>query len=266
MMSPKSLATGSAQDASQPSSAKIELSNPIVDRKMETLGALTHHFGFTKFRDGQQEALISMLEMRDTFANLPTGSGKSLIFQLLALMTKKSVIVITPTVALVEDQMKHTNPSLKVASTGAALGASKDVLSGEFDVIFMNPEWFWPAEGVSNVPKLEELHQKRPLAAVVIDEAHLALRWSSFRKGFEQLAQLKEHLPDVPTLLMTATVKKAEVDKLATQVGAKNPKVIRVSMVRENLNLQVNSPFPFILKPSTKLNQSPTSGQVRQVH
>jgi len=214
-----------------------------VNRKLETQGALSLYAGFTKFRPGQQEALISLLEQRDTVANLPTGSGKSLIYQLLALMTRQAVLVITPTVALVEDQVKNLNVALKAASTGSANGASREILSGEFDVIFINPEWLWPAEGVSNVTKIAALHEKRSFAAVVIDEAHLVLRWASFRKGFDQLLQLKEHLPKVPTLLMTATLKKADITKLAEKVGLQHPKVVRVSMTRDNINLKVNQQF-----------------------
>ena len=184
--------------------------------------------------------MISLLENRDTVANLPTGSGKSLIYQLLALMTGQAILVITPTVALAEDQVRNLNAGLKAASTGSANSASKSVLSGDHDVIFINPEWLWPAEGVSNVSKIADLHTKRPFAAIVIDEAHLALRWASFRKGFDQLHQLKGSLPQVSMLLMTATLRKAEVDKLTAKVGLLQPKVVRVSMTRDNINLTVS--------------------------
>ena len=217
-----------------------------VDRNLETLGALAKFVGFTKFRPGQQEAFISLLEQRDTVANLPTGSGKSLIYQLLALMSRKAVLVITPTVALVEDQVKNLHMTLKAASTGSAIGASRDILSGDYDVIFMTPEWLWPAQGVSNVSKLAALHTTRAFAAVVVDEAHLVLRWSSFRKGYDQLSQLKEHLPQVPTLLMTATLKKADIISLTEKVGLKQPKVVRVSMTRDNINLQVKPTIPLL--------------------
>ena len=242
---------GSQSHSNQPQDVfaekSIELHQPRKEnpRKLETLGALAQFFQFTSFRDGQQDALISLLEGHDTVANLPTGAGKSLIYQLLTLMTKQAVLVITPTVALVEDQVKNMHPELKVASTGSAHSASKGVLSGNFDVVFMNPEWLWPAEGINNIPKLVELHNKRPFAAVVIDEAHLVLRWASFRKGFEQLKQLKEHLPQVPTLLMTATLKQADITKLTEKVGlSTQSKVVRVSMTRDNINLQVNILLP----------------------
>ena len=167
---------------------------------------LKQTFGYDTFR-GQQEAIINhLLAKGDAIVLMPTGGGKSLCYQLPALLTPGIALVISPLIALMRDQVE----SLRQYGVGAAyLNSSqtldecreveKQALSGNLDLLYVAPERFMMEE-------FQAFCSKLTLALVAIDEAHCVSQWGhDFRPEYLQLASIAENFPGVPRIALTAT-------------------------------------------------------------
>jgi ATP-dependent DNA helicase RecQ len=204
-------------------------------------------FGFTGFRANQEEVCRAAVEGRDLLLVMPTGSGKSLCYQLPALARGGTALVISPLIALMDDQAaKLSALGLKVArihsglERGIARQACVDYLQGTLDFLFIAPERL----RVSGFP---EMLAKRKLALIAIDEAHCISQWGhDFRPDYRTLGQ---HLPalrgndDVadraPVLALTATATPAVQADIIAQLGLKDPARFIHGFRRENLAIEV---------------------------
>ncbi len=167
---------------------------------MNFLPELKKHFGYTAFRPLQEEIVRDALAGRDVFALMPTGGGKSLCFQLPALLRDGLTIVVSPLISLMKDQVDALQAS-GVAATflNSALDGTqarsrlRGLYSGEFRLLYVAPERLMLD---SFIEKVKEWN----VAQIAIDEAHCISEWGhDFRPEYRGLARLRDLLPDVPT-------------------------------------------------------------------
>ncbi len=203
---------------------------------MNKQNILKKHFGFDTFRPIQEQAIDHILEKKDLLTILPTGSGKSLIFQLPTLMMDGVTVVISPLIALMQDQVVN----LQLNDISAAMISSQNtneennqtfnkLLNGQLKFLYIAPERF-----VSQY-FLQQL-QNININFFVIDEAHCVSEWGhEFRDDYQKLGLLKSHFPNTPITCFTATATKSvEKDILKTlDIDSKN--VLRSKIQRTNL-------------------------------
>src|SRR6187431_1935638 len=165
---------------------------------------LKQRFGFDTFRPGQQEIVHDILRDRDVLAIMPTGGGKSLCFQLPALLRRGVCIVISPLIALMQDQVRllqdngieatFINSSLERAEVSRRL-ARLD--RGELKLVYVAPERLLQSEFESEI--LPRVHGTRGISALVVDEAHCVSDWGhDFRPEYRQIHRLRTRFPQVP--------------------------------------------------------------------
>jgi ATP-dependent DNA helicase RecQ len=206
------------------------------------LAALTSRFGIRGLRPGQEEVIRSVLAAQDTLAVMPTGSGKSLTYQLPALVLGGPTIVVSPLLALIEDQVSKMRalgvPIARIDSTLSAKqrAAELDALAaapGTRKLVLITPE------SVSTPAVIEKLAAARP-ALFVVDEAHCVSQWGhDFRPSYLALRRAALELGRPPMLALTATATLKVADDIAQQLGLREPHVVRISFHRPNLAFEV---------------------------
>ena len=179
-------------------------------------------YKITKFRMGQKAIVEAVLEGRDAIAILPTGAGKSLTYQFPATLLDGPILVISPLVALVNDQVRearhmeliaHSLP--KKSNPNEIDEVSKQIKSGELDLIFASPE-SWPRV-LNDWPVL-----RHELRQIVVDEAHLINSWGQdFRFAYQSLSKLREKFPEVPILALSATLTRSGRKRIVKELGLK---------------------------------------------
>ncbi|MEB3327903.1 MAG: RecQ family ATP-dependent DNA helicase [Candidatus Sericytochromatia bacterium] len=207
-----------------------------------TLQLLRQHWGFTELRPLQHEAVAGALQGRDGLVILPTGGGKSLCYQLPALQLKGLTVVVSPLLALIQDQVDGLGA---MGIQAAALTSVQDgderaairarVRGGDLDLLYVSPEGLLGAEG--EMPAgLRALLADTPLAAFAIDEAHCISQWGhEFRPAYRRLRLLREHFPGVPIRAFTATATEAVRGDIVTSLGLQAPQVLVGDFDRPNL-------------------------------
>ena len=200
--------------------------------------SLKQYFGFDTFRPFQKQIVDAMLEGQDVMAILPTGSGKSLCYQLPAIVTEGTAIVISPLIALMEDQVKSLQAmGIKAAYINSQLpwADQRDIMANfnQYDLIYLAPERILK-EGF-----LEALGTPK-ISFLIIDEAHCISQWGhAFRPEYRQLSILKAKFPNVPTAAFTATATHAVIEDMKLQLNLNNPLTIVGSFDRPNLSIRI---------------------------
>ena len=203
--------------------------------------ALKQHFGFERFRPGQEAIVRDALAHRDLLAVMPTGGGKSLCFQLPALLMPGVMIVVSPLIALMQDQVRlladngiaatFLNSSLKAGEGGERMAA---LLRGETKLLYLAPERLLMAEFLDGF--LPRLAEAQGISAITIDEAHCVSEWGhDFRPEYRQLSRLRERLPQVPVYAFTATATPRVREDIVRQLALKNAAIHVASFDRANL-------------------------------
>jgi len=206
----------------------------------ELSGLLGSVFGFARFRPGQEAVCRAAVEGRDLLLVMPTGAGKSLCYQLPALARGGTALVVSPLIALMEDQAaKLAALGLRVARVhsgmdrGAARQACVDYLQGNLQFLFIAPERL-------RVPGFAEMLAKKPLALVAIDEAHCISQWGhDFRPDYRMLGQYLPAMRPAPVLALTATATPAVQADIVAQLGMEKPVHFIHGFRRENLAVEV---------------------------
>ena len=197
-------------------------------------------FGYDSFRPLQQEIIEKSLAGEDVFALLPTGGGKSLCFQLPALVREGLTIVVSPLIALMKDQVDalvaagvaatFLNSTLTEKQARARLSG---LYNGEYNLLYVAPERLM-------VDSFLEKLREWKIALVAIDEAHCISEWGhDFRPEYRQIATLREHLPGVPFMALTATATERVREDIVTQLRLKSANVFVASFNRPNLTYRV---------------------------
>ncbi|MBF1991772.1 DNA helicase RecQ [Fischerella thermalis] len=206
--------------------------------------ALKYHFGYDNFRPGQREIVEDALSNRDLLIIMPTGGGKSLCFQLPALIKKGLTVVVSPLIALMQDQVEalrkngvaatFLNSSLNSYQTRSR---EQYILQGKVKLLYVAPERL-----VSDrfLPFLDLIHHQVGISAFAIDEAHCVSEWGhDFRPEYRQLILLRKRYTDVPTWAFTATATDRVRNDIIQQLGLQNPSIHIASFNRQNLYYEV---------------------------
>ncbi len=202
---------------------------------------LKRAFGFDSFRPGQEAIVRDILAGRDVLAIMPTGGGKSLCFQLPALLKPGVTLVVSPLIALMHDQVRQLadngiaatfiNSSLPAGETSARLAA---LHRGDYKLLYLAPERLLQAEFLSNT--LARLASAGRIAGIVIDEAHCVSEWGhDFRPEYRQIAQIRERCPQAPVHAFTATATPRVREDILTQLALRDPAIHIASFNRPNL-------------------------------
>ncbi len=188
-----------------------------MDEKQRVLAEV---FGFPEFRPGQTEIIDILLDGRNALAVMPTGAGKSLCFQVPALVLGGLTIVVSPLVALMQDQVA----ALQLAGVRAeTINSNKDraenveiwrrVAAGEVAILYLSPERLMTARMLEAISRL-------PVRLLAVDEAHCISQWGpAFRPEYEDLARLRDIFPGVPIAALTATadqVTREDISRVAS--------------------------------------------------
>jgi ATP-dependent DNA helicase RecQ len=201
---------------------------------------LKQYFGYDSFRPLQREIMEMTLAGRDVLAILPTGAGKSLCFQLPALARDGLTLVVSPLIALMKDQVDALTASgvpatlLNSSIQGAESQRRRAALAqGEYRLLYAAPERVM-TEGF-----IQDL-QRWNVTLIAVDEAHCISEWGhDFRPEYRQLAQLREHLPGVPFLALTATATAQVRGDIAQQLHLHQPELFLASFNRPNLSYTI---------------------------
>ena len=207
-------------------------------------------FGYDDFRPGQEEVVRAALDGEDVFAVMPTGSGKSMCFQLPAVVDGGLTLVVSPLIALMRDQVGQlaalgvSAASLNSADDeGARRDTAERLRSGELRLLFVSPERL-------AVPGFVERLGRSGLRRLVVDEAHCVSQWGhDFRPEYQQLARVRETLDGVQVLAFTATADSATRDDIVRQLFPKPPRIVVHSFDRPNLALR----FEPKARPATRI-------------
>jgi ATP-dependent DNA helicase RecQ len=219
------------------SATPSEPPSPALQRALEKMREVFH---IRELRAGQAEIMEAVLAGRDTLAIMPTGSGKSLTYQLPALVMDGPTLVVSPLLALIEDQYNKLKAAgvaiVRIDSTRTAKERAADlaaVREGTIKLVMITPESV-------NSPVVQEALAGVKFSLFCVDEAHCVSQWGhDFRPSYLGLRRAAKVLGRPPILGLTATATPAIADDVLVQLGMKDPKVCRVSFHRPNLAFDV---------------------------
>ncbi|MCK8519541.1 DNA helicase RecQ [Methanoculleus sp. 7T] len=218
--------------------------------------ALEKYFGYTSFLPHQEEIIDAVLAGRDVLAVMATGGGKSLCYQLPALVFGGLTVVVSPLIALMKDQVDGLRSNgITAATLNSSLGYGEQriiervILEGRIKILYVSPE-----RAVQ--PFFLSLLAKANVRLIAIDEAHCISMWGhNFRPEYRRLRVLKERFPAVPVIALTATAIPAVQDDIVVQLALKNPAKFVGSFNRKNLTYRVVPKAHYFQKLVKYLNE-----------
>ncbi len=199
-------------------------------------------FGFESFRPNQETIVNAILGRQDVFAVMPTGGGKSLCYQLPALLMPGTTVVISPLISLMKDQVDAAKANgIAAALMNSSLdqreiaGIYRDLTSNRVKILYIAPERF-------AMPQFIETLKTIPLALFAIDEAHCISEWGhDFRPDYLGLSAIPKQFPGVPVAAFTATATQKVQQDIIAKIGLRTPQLVRASFNRPNLFYQVEA-------------------------
>ncbi len=203
---------------------------------MEINKILLQYWGYSSFRPMQEEIIQSVLQGNDTLALMPTGGGKSICYQVPAMVNDGVCIVVSPLIALMKDQvdsLKRKHIKAFAIYSGMHFNeielALNNVMYGDAKLLYVSPERL-------ATPHFREVLQHINVNLIAIDEAHCISQWGyDFRPPYLKIAEIRAILPDVPVLAVTASATPDVVDDIQEKLGFKEKNIIRQSFERDNL-------------------------------
>ncbi len=206
----------------------------------EPVAYLKRYYGYDRFRDRQEAIIRSVLSGRDTVVLMPTGGGKSVCFQIPALMLPGVCLVVSPLIALMKDQVEALQLNgvqaayINSSQTGKEqYKIEREATAGRLKLLYVSPEKLLSESFFSFLQTLN-------VSLFAIDEAHCISSWGhDFRPEYTQLIALKQQFPEVPVMALTATADKLTRHDILTRLGMNDPAVFLSSFNRPNLSLQV---------------------------
>ncbi|MBS1065065.1 DNA helicase RecQ [Gluconobacter kondonii] len=205
-------------------------------------GVLAEIFGFSGFRGLQQEAVETVMRGEDVLVLMPTGGGKSLCYQVPALCREGMGLVISPLIALMDDQVAGLRQlGVRAAALHSGLEPDEreqlqsDLRNNRIDILYISPERLLQ-------PSTANFLSKRQISLIAIDEAHCISAWGhEFRPEYRALASLPEMFPGVPRIALTATADPRTRDDILNALGMPNARVLMASFHRPNLIVEARA-------------------------
>jgi ATP-dependent DNA helicase RecQ len=206
----------------------------------KTIEILQKYWKHDTFREPQEAIITSVIAGKDTLALMPTGGGKSICFQVPAMLQEGICLVISPLIALMRDQVQNLqNKGIKAIALTGGIHQDEiiDLLDncqfGNYKFLYLSPERLqndWILERIKNLP----------INLIAIDEAHCVSQWGhDFRPAYLKIVQLKEFFPKVPFLALTASATPRVKEDIITQLKLDNPQIFTKSFYRENIAYMV---------------------------
>lgn len=222
---------------------------------------LKQFWGYDHFRSLQKDIILSIIQGEDTLALLPTGGGKSLCYQLPAIVLEGVCLVVSPLLALMKDQILALQ----------SLGIEGELLSSELDefeqeaiynrckdgllkILYVSPERLQNQLFLKHIQEIE-------VSFIAVDEAHCISEWGQdFRPSYQNIKKFRQEFKKVPCLALTATATEKVVQEISMKLGLNNPKVFKQSFKRNNLNIIVENTSNKYKRILEFLKQNPSSG------
>ncbi len=197
-------------------------------------------FGFREFRPNQEQIVRAILENRDVFAVMPTGGGKSLCYQLPAVLLPGTCMVISPLISLMKDQVDGARANgIRAAFLNSSLdpeerdAVMQQLLSNSLDLLYVAPERF-------ALEAFKKMLGRVNISMAVIDEVHCISEWGhDFRPDYLSLSSLVTMFPDLPVAAFTATATHLVQQNILDKLALRNPLIVRASFDRPNLSYDV---------------------------
>jgi ATP-dependent DNA helicase RecQ len=210
----------------------------ISDYQNQLIPTLKKYFGYDSFRSEQQGIIESVLSGNDQLVIMPTGGGKSICFQLPAILFKGFTLVVSPLIALMKDQVDGLNANGIPANYFNSSQDSnehqqifEDIHNSKIKLLYVAPE---------SLSQLEHIVNEQYISCIAIDEAHCISSWGhDFRPSYQQLGFLKSKLPNTPIIALTATADKATREDILNQLRIPNAGQSISSFDRKNIELEV---------------------------
>lgn len=197
---------------------------------------LKKYWGYDQFRPLQENIIESVASGKDTLGLMPTGGGKSLTFQVPAMSMEGVCIVITPLIALMKDQVENLSKR-EISAAAIFAGLSRDEVNTILDnAVFEAYKFLYVSpERLSTTLFLEKVKHMK-VSMIAVDESHCISQWGyDFRPSYLKIADIREHLPGIPVLALTATATPDVVDDIQERLGFPEKNVFRKSFQRSNL-------------------------------
>lgn len=239
--SKKTTAKSSQKKATPKSSA-----NRLTFTKDDLTNALQEHFGFDKFKGNQEAIITNLLNGNDTFVIMPTGGGKSLCYQLPAIMSEGVAIIVSPLIALMKNQVDLVRSYSSKDDIAHFLNSTltkkeikevhEDLTTGKTKMLYVAPETLTKQENLDFFSSL-------PLSFFAVDEAHCISEWGhDFRPEYRRLREMMEQINDeIPVIALTATATPKVQSDIIKNLGLRNPEIFISSFNRPNLYYEIQS-------------------------
>ena len=207
---------------------------------MHPIEVLERYWSYTSFRPLQEDIITSVLDNEDTFALLPTGGGKSICFQIPAIIKDGICIVVSPLIALMKDQV-NTLKAKGIKAIALTSGMSYKDLDTQLDnCIYGNYKFLYLSPERLQQDIVQERIQQMQVNLIAVDEAHCISQWGNdFRPAYKNINVLRQMHPHINCIALTATAKHNVVDDIVENLDFVNPKIFKASFSRSNIGYRV---------------------------
>ena len=204
---------------------------------MHALDILKKYWGYNTFRLKQEEVINSVLKSKDTLALLPTAGGKSICFQVPALMKDGICLVISPLISLMEDQIKYLkSKGIKSVSISSSM-SNKDIQTALTNCLYGGIKFLYLSPEKLRDQLIKEKINQMNLNLIAVDEAHCISDWGhNFRPSYRLISEIRDTKENIPILALTATANKLVVDDIQNNLNFKVKNLIKSTFLRQNLS------------------------------